>query len=247
MQCIDYSNAFIITSGDNKIEGIRGNSPRFQIESRCRLIYENTGKISDYYQCYSCKSEVTYREKNFFTTPNYDFTPIFSEDIVLQFRRYAKKNDEYMQYQHISKVFGSHEIKTRRLPESIELKTGAEIVKATKDCRPLVAQTEIWNETNQIRAIIEYPIKTMNIHVDSDEAYQPDTGVVLFPDISKAYDLECARFRLAYVIFNTNDYVEFIVEEPECIKQIKKTRIFVYHYSGIRKSKAINRIFSTAR
>lgn len=245
MTPIDYGRSFITTSGDISIDRINGNAPRFQIESRCRLINDDSGKTSDYYQCCSCKSEVTYRPKDFFTMPNYDFTPIFGDTVLIAFRRYAKRNDdEYIKYHNIKDVFGTHKTLARELKDAVELKTGDDVVKATRDCLPIIAQTELRNPQNQMRAIIEYPVKTMNVHAESNEAFQPDTGVVLFPNIANSINWEFPSFKLAYIIFNSKTYSEFIVEEPVLLKKIKKNVVQAYHYEGIYKTEAINRLFA---
>ena len=81
--CLDYGRSFINTKGPS-------NAPRFWIESRCLITDPATGETVQYYQTGSCKSENTFGEKDLFTTPNYDFMPIFSDSERLVFRRRAE-------------------------------------------------------------------------------------------------------------------------------------------------------------
>ena len=51
----------------------------------------------------------------------------------------------------------------------------------------------------------------MNIDENAD-IYQVDTGIVLFPDLSKRYDRQIETFSLAYVAFNAPHFADFVIE-----------------------------------
>ena len=53
----------------------------------------------------------------------------------------------------------------------------------------------------------------MNIDEEAD-IYQVDTGIVLFPDLSKRYDPQIEAFSLAYVAFNVPHFADFVIERP---------------------------------
>ena len=64
------------------------------------------------------------------------------------------------------------------------------------------------------RAIIECPVKTMNMDEQAD-IYQVDTGMVLFPDLSKRCDRQkIETFSLAFVAFNAPHFADFVIEKP---------------------------------
>ncbi|MCZ6677993.1 MAG: hypothetical protein O7E52_12160 [Candidatus Poribacteria bacterium] len=234
MNCLDYGKSFICTVGD-------GNAPRFWVESRCRLIDDTDGSIADYYQCGSCKSEHTFAERNLFHEVNYDFLPVFGEEYSVVFRRHAYHNDNYAEYRETKSWWGGTLLEVQEANPVQILDSNEKILLATRKCLPIVTQTEIWDTNTQMRAIIECPVKTMNI----DEArciYQVDTGIVLFPDLSKRYDRQIEAFSLAYVAFNAPHFADFVLEQPTPIVADGKEVACVYHYSGIRSLEAKNTV-----
>ena len=81
-------------------------------------------------------------------------------------------------------------------------------------------------ESKRYTAAIEYPVKTINAN-ERDSVYQPDTGPVLFPDLSLEPEDLIEGMQLAYVAFNTSSWAEFIVRVPTPLTE----EISVYHYS----------------
>ena len=232
MNCIDYSLSFVCTVGN-------GNAPRFWVESRCRLIDDTDGTFTDYYQCGSCKSEHTFAEKNLLQSPNYDFLPVFGKDYTAIFRRHAYRNDNYVQYQEMKDTWGGVLFEIQEANPVQILDNNEEILLATRKCLPIVSQTEIWDANTQMRAIIECPVKTMNID-EKRCIYQVDTGPVLFPDLSKRYERKIEAFSLAYVAFNVPHFADFVIEQPTPIVEGGKEVAWVYHYSGIQSMEAKN-------
>lgn len=235
MNCIDYSISFVCTVG-------AGNAPRFWVESRCRLIDEADGSFTDYYQCGSCKSEHTFAEKDLFHSINYDFLPIFGEDYSAIFRRHAYRNDNYVQYLETKDAWGGALFEIREANPAQILDTNEKILLATRKCLPIVTQTEIWDENTQMRAIIECPVKTMNMD-EKRCIYQVDTGPILFPDLSTRYDRQIESLSLAFVAFNAPHFADFILEQPTPIVEDDKEVAWVYHYSGIHSLEAKNSLF----
>ncbi len=235
MNCIDYSLSFVCTVG-------AGNAPRFWVESRCRLIDEADGTFTDYYQCGSCKSERTFAEDNLFQNPNYDFLPVFGEDDTAIFRRHAYRNDNYVQYLETKDAWGGALFEIQEAHPVHILDTNEKILLATRKCLPIVTQTEIWDENTRMRAIIECPVKTMNMD-EQRHIYQVDTGPVFFPDLSRPYERKIEAFSLAYVAFNTPHFADFVIEQPTAIVEDGKEVAWVYHYSGICSLEAKNSLF----
>jgi len=235
MNCIDYSLSFVGTVG-------AGNAPRFWVESRCRLINEGDGTFTDYYQCGSCKSERTFAENDLFSSPNYDFLPVFGEDHTAIFRRHAYHTENYAQYWETKDAWGGALFEIQEAHPVQILDNNDKILLATRKCLPIVTQTEIWDEKAQMRAIIECPVKTMNMD-EQRRIYQVDTGPVLFPDFSKPYDRKIESLSLAFVAFNAPNFADFVIEEPTAIIEDGKEVAWVYHYSGIHSLEAKNSLF----
>ena len=87
---------------------------------------------------------------------------------------------------------------------------------ATADAIPLVSQTEIADASSGLRAIIECPVKTMNLSLEggadgtgTHEAgvWQVDTGPVAVPDLTKRYEPAVACVSLGYIATNNRQSV----------------------------------------
>ncbi len=218
------------------------NQVRFWVESRMRYVDEKNNIVEDYYQCGSCKSEDTFAEQNLFYEDNYDFTPVFGPFYGIIFRRKAYLNDNYKSCRKAADMWNGQEYKLKEATNFKKLESTEEIRKATHDAIPLVAQTEIENKKLGIKAIIEYPIKTMNIN-DSKNKYQVDTGPVLLPDLSLKPTRMVDIIQLAYVAFNIENFADFVIEVPTPIIKNEKELCQVYHYSKIISLEAKNTLF----
>ena len=111
------------------------------------------------------------------------------------------------------------------------------IITATLRNGPLVARTELQN--HRYRAVIEYPIKTMNAS-PRDQTYQTDTGPVLMPDLSRNWEDLIGGMELAFSAFNTDSWTELLVR---CANPVADG-VSVYHYSRVvRVDDVRNQIF----
>ena len=236
MSVIDYGLSFI--SGKAP-----WNRARFWVESRTRIIDERTGQHKDYYPCASCKSENTFAKENLFMADNYDFIPIFGPDDGVIFRRKAHLAPRYREWKAAADMWGGQEYKLRKPRSRRLLATPADIRQATDDGLPLVAQTEISDQNTGLRAIIEFPIKTMNIR-DEEPTYQVDTGPVALPDLGKRYDRSADCLALAFVAFNAPHFADFVIEDETPIVENGKEVARVYHYSRRQTFPADNRLFA---
>jgi hypothetical protein len=118
MNVIDYGRSFVCTSADF-------NSPRFWIESRCRIIDDESGTTEDFYQCGSCKSEDTFAEKDLFYEDNYDFLPVFGREHGIMFRRKAWLNENYKTVYPVGDMWGGPRLHVVEPADVRELATTA--------------------------------------------------------------------------------------------------------------------------
>ena len=244
--CIDYGRSFICTCGPE-------NAPRFWVESRCRAIESATGMTVEYYQCASCKSENTFADSNLFMDPNYDFLPIFSEREVVIFRRHAWCDESYGRFLNGQATWGDaadprlkyREVRgTEHLPiwggmspclrevQARVLSIPSDMAEAAAAGLPLIGQTELCDEATGNRAILEYPVKTINLRPE-EGLWQVDTGPVVLPDLSAPSDEWGQTLRLAFIAFNAPDWADLIFEQPTPIVMDGERAAWVYHYSGI--------------
>jgi hypothetical protein len=210
------------------------NAVRFWVESRTTVIDDSTGISTEFYQCASCKSERTFAKKNLFAEDNYDFLPIFggqdAEDLLI-FRRPARLSDRYRQITKSEQVWGKPILKLHQGQLVSVLNTWEEIRDATAAGVPIVGRTEIKNPETKLRAIIECPIKTMNISLER-KMYQVDTGPVAFPDLSRRFDPLISSLSLAFVAFNAPHFADFVIEQPTPTTEAGKELCKIYHYSN---------------
>lgn len=238
--CLDYGKSFICNTGEY-------NSVRLWIESRTVITDTKSGKITEYLQCGSCKSEDTFAAKNLFFKDNYDFLPIFGGENVLVFRRHVNIRDSYRIIKPASQMWGGNPNILRIKPAVItELETWEQMRDYTAAGIPIVTQTEIWNEQTGLKAMIECPCKTMNIsHVK--KVYQVDNGPVALPDLSKTHSPEISSLSLAFIAFNTPDFADFVIEGPTPVIENGKEVTRVNHYSELRTHKSINRVLALGK
>jgi len=236
MRPIDYGRSFVTTDADF-------NSPRFLVESRCRIADGPSGDSETFCQCASCKSEDTFAEKDLFYEDNYDFLPVFGERNGIIFRRKAWLNENYKTVQPVEAMWGGPILCLVEADTVRELSTTSEIRVATRRAEPIVAQTEISSEETGLRVLIECPVKTMNMQ-DRGDLYQVDTGPILLPDLTRGYENAAEGLSLAFVAFNRPDVADFVVEVPTPILEGGKEACRIYHYSERVSLPAVNRLFA---
>ena len=184
--CLDYAYTFITGGGPD-------NAIRFWVESKTTLFDDKRGTAQTFYQCASCKSEDTFGRglarsgRLLFQDPNYDFCPVYSTppvpisssdpadltggDLII----YRRRLDDIAGYrqvlayeQAIKLAFGVPTLRPYQAKEVYEvgLEDFDSIAEATRNCVPMVQRTEL-RGSDGLRAVIECPIKTMNIAMAS--------------------------------------------------------------------------------
>ena len=199
IKLFDYGKSFVATTN------CTDNTPRFLIESRCKIITEHNSV--DYCLGAKCKGENTFDYEKLFQINSFEFYPLFSENETTIFRRWGYyKPDELSEYKSIydgnalwgDKKFVIKEVKPREL-----LDTSEKIISATLECTPMMGRVEF--ERYGMKAIIDFPIKTMNA---KPENWQVDTGPIPFPMIGD----HTLSFELGFIAFNSFRFVDVIVD-----------------------------------
>ena len=236
MEVIDYTRSFVHgTKPYNRV--------RFVVESRTRLIDEDAGRNEDYVACASCKSEETYAEQDLFYEDNYDFLPVFGPEQMVIFRSKAYMDDRYRTVCPADEPFGRPRYRLQEAPDARRLTSDQAVREATHAGSLLVAQTEWLNRDVGARAIIEYPVKTMNIH-DENDWYQVDTGPVAYPDFSVGTEDFAETLRLAFVAFNCASFADFVIEAPTAITGEGGEQTRVPHFSRRISLETENRLYA---
>tara|TARA_B100000029_G_scaffold456589_1_gene484692 strand:+ start:45 stop:815 length:771 start_codon:yes stop_codon:yes gene_type:complete len=237
---------------------------RVAIESRIILFDDRSQTAAIYYLGASCKSEDTYgTQKDYspngfqpgantlFHDPNYDFSWIVGNNSALIFRRLlnGKRYREVLEDTSVewgemrlqlSPAIGAYWIPVDKFEPA---------ARATDAGHALVAQTEISNRTTGLRAVIEYPVKTMNVsrdgypQLDGNGVWQIDTGPIGVPDLSKRHDPPVSSFSLGFIatISRNPQAADFVLEQPTPLKPPNEG-ISILHYSKPYSHRATNRL-----
>ncbi|MCH7728792.1 MAG: exo-alpha-sialidase [Planctomycetes bacterium] len=228
--CLDYGRSFINTKAN-------WNSPRFWVESRCRVIDKKANKSVEYLQCGLCKAERTFKYRQLFAKDNYDFLPVFSEEEGIIFRRHVRVGAPYRDIRPIDKWWGGTQRKLRFVRGRV-LRTPEEIFAAMQAGKQIVGQTELRDDATGRVAVIEYPVKTINFERDRKD-WQVDTGPVILPDLSAPPERWSEKFQLAHIAFRTPYWADFIIDQPTPVQTDQENKKpnggagpKTYHYSG---------------
>lgn len=224
MSCLDFHKCFMC--GTSPV-----NSLRLWIESRLTYFDDAQGTSIEYYQCASCKSEDTFAERNLFYEDNYDFLPIYGDGQWLIFRRKNRVTPDYRRIQKLETVWGIPDLKLATAKNVRELTTWEDIRDVTATTTAMVARTELVNRDLGLRAIIECPVKTMNISHEK-RMYQVDTGPVVYADLSRRYADPIDSLSLAFVAFNTPTFADFVIEQPTPVVEDGVEKCQILHYSA---------------
>ena len=122
----------------------------------------------------------------------------------------------------------------RHYAEAEELENDAQVVEATGAFRPIVARTEVSSADGKTRAVIEYPVRTMNVQLER-KRIQVDTGPLIYPDLDAAAGSEIEKLHLAFVCFNVDDVAEFIVRGPTPVVRDGEAVGTYIDYSDVRR------------
>jgi len=236
MKTLDFGRSFVtfVTHG-------RGNNARIQVECRCRLSERNKAS-HDYLLVASCKSEDTFAEDDLFYRENYDFCGIFHERDYTIIRTHSRVGPGGKETGLVSDRFEDVLLHLTDA-EGRECKHDGEVVQASLQGQPLVGVTEVFDPETGRKAVLEYPIKTMNAN-DIDDLWQVDTGPVVFPDFASSAERRIDWLELAFIALNRRDRAEFILQAPTLVACEDGGEVVVSHYSDIRKVEATSRILA---
>lgn len=246
---LDYSRSFMMwdapyNPNDDRKPGHMpwGNSARIQFDARCELSNSRLGERKEYFLITPCRTEWMYRSDTLFQTPNYEYCGVWSrsEFIGLGGAQHRRRGSGVPQY--IKDNFSDYRVTTTPFPSARVLENDEEIIDATLNDLILMGRTEIWDDDQGMSAMVEYPVKTMNIHPER-KRFQVDTGPLLFPDLSLTVERQIECFSIAFVCYNTFDLAEFILRVPISVDDASGVSS-VPDYADVRRLPAKNTILA---
>lgn len=227
MSAINFANSYMTFTIPD-----RSNTARIQLDAHCELVDEQTGTKEGFVLITPCRAEKMYLEEHLFQVPNYEFCGVFGFETFMIIRTSFSHDRDNREPGLNHKRFHEVRIDIRTFPHTRMLTTDEEVFQATLDNLPLIARTEIHDPHHPISAVIEYPIKTMNVSPHTHQ-FQVDTGPVLLPDFTNRGGSQVECFRMAYVVYNTFDRAEFIIRQPTPIMDGGREVTAVTDYQGI--------------
>ncbi len=240
---LDFSSSFILFRLDatkllpksvSHAPPLPINNVRIQLDCYGELLEKSSKRIQPFYMGANCKTERVGVEKNIWTDPNADFLPVFSDThylIIKTFEHAAIQVPLHppslgvqpiRQFGIITENYSSFKIFLTEL-EGQELTDHETIIDHTFKGNKINGLTIM--ETEKYVFTVQYPIKTLNVN-EIEQMIQPDTGPVLFPDLTKNYDQILENIELAFIAWNKNDYAEFVLRKEKNISQDYS----VFHY-----------------
>lgn len=236
---IDFSNSYMTFFSHDE-----GNIARCQLDAACTLRDDKTGTAETFYLIVPCRAEDMYVDGPLFKMPNYEYCGIWSHDEVLTLRTHWESDRERPDYGVNRERFADLRLHVRYHADGTLLARVEEIVTATLENVLLVAQTELRDEARGLHAVLEYPIKTINV-LRRTPRFQVDTGPVIVPDFPSIAARTIERFDVAYLVYNTFDRAEFILRRPVAIGG-GPARATTTDYSTVTHFPARNQLFRVA-
>lgn len=222
-----------------------GNIARIQLDAACTLTDARSGARERYYLIAPCRAEHMYRDTTLLQMPNYEFCGIFAADECLLIRTHWRSDRDNREYGRNRERFADVHLDIHLHAEARPLGTAAEVIAATLANTPLVARTTLHDPARERTAIIDYPVKTMNVLPDEGR-FQVDTGPVLLPDFAAttATAREIERFDMAYVLYHQFTQAEFVLRRPAALGDSTALADSVTDYSVVTAVEARNELFA---
>lgn len=241
MTAIDFANSYMTWSGRDG-----GSISRIVLDAACTVTDPNTGLSESYYLIAPCRAEHTHSDGDLIVMPNYDFRAIFSADEHLILRKHWVSDPDYLDDSGLETTGGRRleeyglnddrwaevRLDVRRFAASRTLRNNAAIVDATLRNVPLVGRTEVRDDKTGRSAVLEYPIRTMNI-IRAPARYQVDTGPLITPDFGSTAEHTIERFDVAHIVYNRFDGAELILRRPTSVLEGGRPPYSVTDYSVV--------------
>ncbi len=184
---------------------------RFNIESKCEVRDDATGRVSELFGGAPCRGEYTIADRNLFTVPSSEFRLAFSRVRTLKIaaRPSDEQEDTSLSDELLAERYQDHKIDIRSHRDATEITTAEEIIEATLANDMLNARSTYRDERG-LTVSVEFPVNLINL----DEAggkFQVCTGPVIVPDLATWDGTDVRRVFLAHVALSAFDHVEFIL------------------------------------
>jgi len=240
LDILDFSRSFV-TFFTTPAQG--GNIARIQIDATCQVDgWGPDGGVGEFHLITPCRSEVMYEEGQLYQMPNYEFCGIFAATELVLLRTHWTSDREAPEHALPHERFERVAIDLEHLPAEM-MPDDSAVVDATLVNRRLAARTELVDPASGAKAVIDYPIKTMNVRKDPAN-FQVDTGPILVPRWDAGDRPAALRFDVAHVVYWKRDRAEFVLRRPMTVGSSEDGPVQVTDYSELRFDNATNSILA---
>lgn len=226
MTAIDFSRSYMRWVST-------GNSVRIMIDAACTLIDDMTNESHTYYLIAPCRGEETHADGDLIKDPGYEFCGVWGENEVMITRWHWASERDNRQHKPKGDI-----LDIRSFAETRSLADNEAVYAATMESsEPLISRTTVRDDKRGVTAVLEYPIRTINVVREPVTRFQVDTGPLIIPDFTRDTVHLVEQFEMAYVVYNRFDEAEFTLRKPVDIGGAMTT-----DYSEIRILPAKNEV-----
>lgn len=253
MEMTDFGNSYMTWVVDPDLTDTRkpghmpwGNSARILLDARCTITDTTSGTSESYYLIAPCRTEWMYRDDQLIQNPSGEYRVIFSQDRELDVG--IRPGRTMQPRSNTTERFLALDFTINTFPAATILSTDADVVAATRSNWPLNAFTELKGAGGRLQAVLEYPIKTMNIQVER-QRFQVDTGPLIFADLDRAASEEhwIDGLSLAHTVYNTFDRADFVCRAPMPLVRDGREVATVIEYSEFHAVSARHTLVGAGR
>jgi hypothetical protein len=220
---------------------------RILIDARTFVTDHKTGRVYDLFLITACQGERMWVKGRLIQDPAYEFVGVMSEKEMVISRVWAahepgrKMEFDYKEmYPYFNKITFNLKVH-KKVKKLVSLKEQTDAIKADK---VMVCRTRVKSADGRFEAVMEYPLKTVNLLISTDQV-QVDTGPVLAPVWADAGWKEplservIEHFRQAYIVYNQQDHADMTLRVPTEISPGVKTM----HYGHYLSTPAVSEFF----
>lgn len=209
---------------------------------------KETGQTASYLLGTACKTEHVGVDKDIWTEPNADFTPVAAEGSMLNIKKWDRCDKGVMRYPEslgvqperqvvdCSEAFSIYKMEIGKC-QGLPIDDIDEMIEILEAGKPMVSRTTI--EAEHYKLQLDYPVKTVNWS-PREKYYQVDTGPVILPDLAVPAPEVHPTFHLAYVAHVKKDWAEFLLRVPTPVSD----EIKVHHYSKSVRIDCVNEMIA---
>jgi hypothetical protein len=214
---VDFGGAFLRFHSD-RVQ----NTARLQLDALCTLTETSTGASTLFALTAPCIGEDMYQDRNLIQSPGYEFRMIASERSYRMIKNHPSAEKDSDVRRSVGEVYQSFNGLKGRLTEIVihapraparELPDYGAFEGAFLRNLPLVGITEMESPNGQIRARLEYPVRTSNLHRPS-RRWQVDAGPALVPDFHGAAGPLIQCLARGYLVYHSPDWAEIALHQP---------------------------------